>query len=210
MICGGGQQLTSLLASTGLLAMIVGLAIQTNISNIFSGIVLNLERPFSVGDWVRIGEQDEGVVIDITWRTTRVKTRNGYVISLPNGQVSESHVHNFNSFDCVRLELQVWLDAAVEPEEALAAMMMGLEKADDVLDQPEREVRFKGIHWNLGWVAEYEIQFWIADYGPREEIAEGVLGQVYKSLRDNDMAPQTRTHAPVALESEPPVEEAPA
>ena len=183
------QQLTSLLASTGLLAMIVGLAIQANISNIFSGIVINLERPFSVGDWVRIGDMDEGRVIDITWRTTRVKTRNGYVISLPNGQVSEAQVHNFNSFDCVRLEIPIFLDADVEPEAAQAAMMMALEKAEDVLDEPEREVRFKGIVWQYGWVSEYEVQFWIGDYGPKEEIAEGVLGLVYKSLRDNGMSP---------------------
>ncbi|MCP4693068.1 MAG: mechanosensitive ion channel, partial [Desulfobacterales bacterium] len=51
------QKLTSLLATSGVLAMIIGLAIQINIANIFSGIAINLERPFRVGDWVKIGSE---------------------------------------------------------------------------------------------------------------------------------------------------------
>jgi potassium efflux system protein len=73
------QTLTSLLATSGMVAMIIGLAIQANLSNIFSGVAINLERPFRVGDWVKIGSYDEGIVIDVNWRTTRLKTRNGYM-----------------------------------------------------------------------------------------------------------------------------------
>ena len=186
------EALTSLLATGGLLSLIVGLAVQSNISNIFSGIVINMERPFNVGDWVQIGEMDEGRVVDITWRTTRVKVRNGYVISIPNAQASEAMIHNFDSFDIIRLELAVHLDASHPPEEVQMVMMGGLEQAENVLAAPEREVRFKGVNWDFGWIAEYEVQFWIDNYGGREQIAEGVLEKVYSALRRHNMSPMNR------------------
>lgn len=177
------QTLTSILASTGLLAMIIGLAIQANISNIFSGIVINMERPFNVGDWVRIGDLDEGRVVDITWRTVRVKVRNGYVISVPNGQVSESQIHNFNSFNAVRLELPLYLDAKYPLMETAEIMEEGLSLAPNILESPEREVRFKGVERHPGaWVSVYEIQFWLENYARREEIAEGALAHVWEAL----------------------------
>lgn len=184
------QHLTSLLATGGLLTMIVGLAVQSNISNIFSGIVINMERPFNVGDWVRIGDTDEGRVVDITWRTTRVKVRNGYVVSLPNGQVSESQIHNFNSFDAVRLELPLYLDARFPMTATSDIMDAGLANAPDILDSPEREVRFKGVsrQYNV-WAAEYEVQFWIENYGRREEISERALTCVWDELAKHGIRP---------------------
>jgi potassium-dependent mechanosensitive channel len=184
------QTLTSILASTGLLAMIIGLAVQANISNIFSGIVINMERPFNVGDWVQIGELDEGRVVDITWRTVRVKVRNGYVISVPNGQVSESQIHNFNSFNAVRIELPLYLDAKYPLMETAQVMEVGLNAAPNVLESPEREVRFKGVERHPGaWVSVYEIQFWLDNYGRREEIAEGALSHVWMALMEKGIFP---------------------
>ncbi|MEK9726369.1 MAG: mechanosensitive ion channel domain-containing protein, partial [Rhodospirillaceae bacterium] len=177
------QTLTSILASTGLLAMIIGLAVQANISNIFSGIVINMERPFNVGDWVRIGDLEEDRVVDITWRTVRVKVRNGYVISIPDGKVSEPQVHDFNSFNVVHLELPVVLDAKYPLMELAEIMEQGLAAAPNILDSPEREVRFKGVECHPGaWVSVYEIQFWLENYSRREEIAEGALAHVWAAL----------------------------
>jgi potassium efflux system protein len=187
------QTLTSILASTGLLAMIIGLAIQANISNIFSGIVINMERPFNVGDWVQIGDLDEGRVVDITWRTVRVKVRNGYVISVPNGQVSEAQIHNFNSFNAVRVELPLYLDAKYPLLESAEIMEEGLAAAPHILDSPEREVRFKGVERHPGaWVSVYEIQFWLDNYGRREEIAEGALSHVWDALMARGIYPADR------------------
>ncbi len=184
------QALTSILASTGLLAMIVGLAIQSNISNIFSGIVINMERPFNVGDWVQIGDLDEGRVVDITWRTVRVKVRNGYVVSLPNGAVSEAQIHNFNSFDSIRLELPLLLDAKYDINDAAEIMEGGLNEVDNILETPEREVRFKGVERLPGaYVSVFEVQFWIENYGRREEVAEAALSGCWAALIERGIYP---------------------
>ncbi len=196
------QHLTSLLATGGLLSLIIGLAVQANISNIFSGIVINMERPFNVGDWVKIGDTDEGRVVDITWRTTRVKVRNGYVVSIPNGQVSEAQIHNFNSFDAVRLEIPLYLDAKYPAAHAAALMEKGLAKAPDILDAPDREVRFKGVNWQFGWISEFEIQYWIDNYGRKEDIAETALSYIWAELEQNGIhAAQNEDKAAVAAAS---------
>ncbi|GAB6053356.1 hypothetical protein JCM17960_21760 [Magnetospira thiophila] len=187
------QKVTSLLATSGLLAMIIGLAVQANISNIFSGIVLNIERPFSVGDWVQIGDIEEGRIIDITWRTTRVQTRAGYVISIPNGQVSEAGVHNFDSGKVVRLEINVEVDARYNHDVVDDIMTRTAAKLPYVCKDPEPEVRFTGMKWNLGWVATYEVQIWIEDYGAREEVVEGVHTTVWDELISNGIFPSPDT-----------------
>jgi len=206
------QHLTSLLATGGLLTLVIGLAVQANISNIFSGIVINMERPFNVGDWVKIGETDEGRVVDITWRTTRVKVRNGYVVSIPNGQVSEAQIHNFNSFDAVRMEVPLFLDAKYPTAEAVDIMEKGLAKAPNILDAPDREVRFKGVFWSYGgWVSEFEIQYWLDNYGRKEEISEAALTFIWAELvkngiraTDNIIGPSAKDQlaAPQALISD--------
>jgi len=90
------QQITSLLATSGVLAMIIGLAIQMNISNIFSGIALNVERPFRPGDWVRIGDAPVAKVLDVSWRSIKLETFQNTVISIPNAAASEQHIENYS------------------------------------------------------------------------------------------------------------------
>lgn len=94
-----GQSLTSLLATSGVLAMIVGLAVQSNISNVFSGIILNIERPFRVGDFIRVNDV-VGRVHDIAWRTIRLESYDGPMMSLANSQVSEAFMENYSTAPC--------------------------------------------------------------------------------------------------------------
>ena len=88
------SSMTGLLATSGLLAGIVGFAMQLNLSNMFAAIAINIDRPFTVGDW--IGYKDiEGEVIKITWRATKIKTRNQNLVSIPNRSIIYEKVENF-------------------------------------------------------------------------------------------------------------------
>ncbi|MDM8558581.1 ABC transporter substrate-binding protein [Candidatus Parabeggiatoa sp. HSG14] len=90
------RPLTSLLATSGVLAMIIGLAVKMNLSNIFSGLALHLERPFCEGDLVKIGLYNEGIVEDINWRATRIRTRTGFLVTISNSVVAASDISNFS------------------------------------------------------------------------------------------------------------------
>jgi len=123
-------RLTGLLATSGVLAMIIGLAVQLNITNIFAGIALNLERPFRVGDWIMIHgrrpfPEDSviGMVTDINWRTTRLVTAADTVVVVPNGVISEKIITNFSQPDeKSRFELDYMVDQNVPPDRVLAVI----------------------------------------------------------------------------------------
>ncbi|MEM9273004.1 MAG: ABC transporter substrate-binding protein, partial [Cyanobacteria bacterium P01_F01_bin.143] len=90
------RPLTSLLATSGLALTIIGLAIQINISNIFSGLAINLEQTFKVGDYIEIRDEEiQGYVTDITWRATHIKTASGNTILMPNSVINDKTVVNY-------------------------------------------------------------------------------------------------------------------
>jgi small-conductance mechanosensitive channel len=63
--------LRGLLATSGAVAIIFGLALQSSLADVFSGIVLNIERPYGVGDWVIVDDTVQGTVIETNWRATQ-------------------------------------------------------------------------------------------------------------------------------------------
>lgn len=88
------SSMTGLLATSGLLAGIVGFAMQLNLSNMFAAIAINVDRPFTIGDWIAY-KDIEGEVIKISWRATKIKTRNQNLVSIPNRSIIYEKVENF-------------------------------------------------------------------------------------------------------------------
>ncbi len=93
-----GFELTGILATSGLITAIVGFALQPNLSNIFSGIFVNIEQPFKPHDWITIGDQT-GKVIDVSWRSTRLRSFQNTEITIPNETVAKSIVTNWDRPD---------------------------------------------------------------------------------------------------------------
>lgn len=181
------QKLTSLLATSGMIAMIIGLAIQINISNIFSGIAINLERPFNIGDWIRLGDYDEGKVVDITWRTTRIKTRDENILSIPNAIASESVVKNFNyPNDTYEIWFFIHVDPVHTPERVQKILMDAVLSSNVVSKDTKPYTRFKGF---TEWSAKYGIYFMLKDYGKRYPHEEAIWKRVWAHLNRAGITP---------------------
>lgn len=88
-----GLPVGSLLAGAGLAGLTVSLAAQDTAGNLFSGLVILLERPFALGDWIKVGDV-EGEVIDITFRSTKIRTADNSVSILTNSNVAGSTINN--------------------------------------------------------------------------------------------------------------------
>lgn len=88
-----GLPVGSIVAGAGLVGLTVSLAAQDTASNLFSGLVILLERPFVLGDWIKIGDV-EGEVIDINFRSTKIRTADNSVYILTNSNVSSSTINN--------------------------------------------------------------------------------------------------------------------
>ncbi|MCP4693664.1 MAG: mechanosensitive ion channel, partial [Desulfobacterales bacterium] len=182
------QRLTSLLATSGVLAMIIGLAVQINISNIFSGIAINLERPFRVGDSVKIGSE-QGKVVDITWRTTRISTIMGNIISIPNSNASETVVVNYSYPDDTHWHgFDLNLDHTLDPDHIIAILEEAVVSVEGVLAPA---VTFNGF---TEWSANYLVYFQIRDYSQRNAFIELVWKSVWKQLKSEGIKPAIKHH----------------
>ena len=95
---GFGVPLTGALATSGLLTAIIGLALQGNLSNIISGVFLNIERPFKPGDWITFDGQ-LGKIKSISWRSTRLTSIENHEIFVPNDKLAQSTVMNLANND---------------------------------------------------------------------------------------------------------------
>ena len=184
------QPLTSLLATSGVVAMIIGLAIQVNISNVFSGIVINLERPFRVDDWVKIQSAKaltEGKVVDITWRTTRILTKDGYILSVPNSAASEAVVHNYNYPDepC-KASLNIRIDYTHSPEKVEKILLDALLSTEGILSDPAPTAFFDGFS---DWAADYSVSFYVSNYAQKDDYDKKVWKRIWVHLRRAGIVP---------------------
>jgi branched-chain amino acid transport system substrate-binding protein len=173
------QKITSLLATSGVFAMIIGLAVQMNISNLFSGIAVNLEKPFRIGDWIKIGNYEEGKVIDITWRTTRIQTRFDNILSVPNRIASESVIWNYHyPTDVYRLWFPIQTDPEHQPETVEKILSDTLMAIDGI---SEYTIRFQGI---INKSAEYWVTFSVKDYEKKDVYNNLVWKLVWTRLNE--------------------------
>jgi len=149
------QPLTSLLATSGVVAMIIGLAIQINISNIFSGIALNVERPFRVDDWVKIGDNADAKVLNVTWRTTRLLLRNNCVLSIPNSIAAESKIVNFSYPEQLHsINIEINIDPKHSPDFVEKILIDAALSCKFILKTPAPFILFTGIN---EWAANYKL-----------------------------------------------------
>ncbi len=172
--------LASLITTSAVLTVIVGLALQDVLGNLFSGLVLELEQPFSPGDWVRVGTF-EGTVEQTGWRTTRLRTRVNELVTLPNAMLSKEAVVNYSRPDPLYGDT-LRFDAAYEaPPNLVKEVVMGVLETDpDVEATPRADVRLECYRESsIG----YAIRYWIEDFRALETIRSRILTNTWYALR---------------------------
>ena len=76
-------------------SVVVGIALKDTLGNLFAGLALQSEKPFHVGDWVVLGDQ-EGQVQEATWRATKIRTKAGNFVIIPNSVIAEEAIINYS------------------------------------------------------------------------------------------------------------------
>lgn len=110
-----GINLNGLVAGLGISGVIVTLAAQDTAKNLFGGLIIFLDKPFKVGDWIEMSPF-EGTVEDITFRSTRIRTFENSVVNIPNSVISESSVINWSKMEKRRYKtnLCIQIDTPLE------------------------------------------------------------------------------------------------
>jgi len=174
------QSFTGVLAASGVLAVVIGFAMQSTLADLFSGIALNIERPYRVGDWVQIDSNLVGQVQEINWRATRLRSADGNTVVLPNSKLAAAQIVNYDSpAPRYRASVTVPLDASVPPGVAKEALAAAALKAMRVCADPGPTVETKAIEYTT---VIYEVRYWVDSFNDDSSVHDEVTTSIWYAL----------------------------
>lgn len=158
---------TGLFTTSAVISIVIGLALQDTLGNVFSGLALQTERSFNVGDWVRFGDR-EGVVTDISWRATQLRTRSNDLVIIPNSLISKDVVVNYSAPTRIHAVIDhISVHYRHPPAEVIASFEEASDQTPGILRRPRVDVRTEIFG---DFAITYEIKYWIRDYADLEDI----------------------------------------
>ncbi|MCC6581566.1 MAG: mechanosensitive ion channel family protein [Phycisphaeraceae bacterium] len=171
--------LTGLVVSSGVVGVVLGFALQKMISDFFSGIALNVERPFSVGDWINVDSQS-GLVVEMNWRAVRMVRLDAVTVVMPNSFIAERALLNYTAArGCFRSELPVSLEYGVQPGDAKRVLLAAVRDTQGVLEQPEPDVLLHAFG-NDGVI--YLVRFYLRSYADVNVVSDRVAESVSRHM----------------------------
>ena len=175
-----GINLTPFLATSAILTMILGLALQGVLSNILAGMSLHFTKSFSRGDWIRVGDQ-EGIVVDTNWRETRLRDRQSNIVVLPNNAVASATIVNFALPDA-KTAVSLFLKVGFRAPAALVqdCLLAAAREVDDVIAEPG-PLAYILSYDETG--VSYQLKFWVEDYARRDPITTEVATRIWYKFR---------------------------
>jgi small-conductance mechanosensitive channel len=117
-----GKDVSAILAALGVGSLAIGLAAQQTLGNMIAGFTLLADRPFRVGDRIRLASGESGQVIDIGVRSTRIRLGDGNLLIVPNAELANSRVVNFATAGTVHGEVRVLVAHDSDVERACRAL----------------------------------------------------------------------------------------
>lgn len=152
--------LGALLSGSALLGVILGLALQDTLGNLFSGISLHADKPFDVGDVITVGKHS-GVVESVTWRAAKIRTFTNHLVLVSNSQIAKESIEVAPA-DNPNARL-VFFNAVYSdsPAKVLQVVRDAVHETENVRREPAAFVRIR----NLGdFAVDYEVKYWLVDY----------------------------------------------
>lgn len=132
-----GIAITPMLATLGVGGLAVALALQDTLANFFAGVHILVEGPIALGNLIKLADDQEGVVTDIGWRTTRLITAANNTIVIPNKKITSEILTNFDLPDPrVVVELTILADQDTDPELVRSLAQKAVRESEGPLSEP--------------------------------------------------------------------------
>jgi len=172
--------ITVLTASSAVLTVVVGFALQDILGNLFSGIVLNFEDSFKIGDWMSI-QDHEGQVEQFGWRSFKIRTIDRELIVFPNQAASKAEVVIYGAGrQPTALRIPFGAGYHDSPDRVSAAVLQALETAPDIRREPPPVVQLMDFG---DFSLNYQVKFWIDDYSRHNIIASDVRRRIWYAFK---------------------------
>jgi len=165
------------IATSGIIAIVLGLALQTTLSDVFSGVAIGIDRAFSVGDVISIEGVVEGRVVQTNWRSVRIATLSNDMATVPNSIIAKSRVLNRSpSADSRRDTLKIVADPLAVPNDVIEILTAAAMNAAFVVERPRPKVLCTDLR---GDGAVYEVAF-NASLAHAADARSDILHHVYR------------------------------
>ena len=177
--------LTALVVTSTVVSAVIGLALQDTLGNIIAGISLQMDRPFTVGDWANING-NEGEIMRMNWRTITLRTLDNNHVVVSNANTARHDIVNFSRPTVVqRRHVAIGLSYDYPPGEVKRVLIEAVRQSGSVLVSPPPEV-FVSEFGDSAIV--YDVRYWIEDFSQRQAIHDAVMTRLWYGIRRAGMS----------------------
>jgi len=176
-------QIGPLLASLGIAGIAVAFALQTTLGNLFGGISLILDKTFRVGDIVQLDDGQLGEVKKVSLRSTKLRTFDNELVTVPNGKLADSKIINWNMPDLkVRVNIPFGVEYGSSVARVKKVVMEIVKKHKNILKDPAPQILFREMADSS---LNFLLRFWLDDIGQKVEMKDKVITEIYDTLNKN-------------------------
>ena len=181
-----GININGILASAGVLGVVLGLAAKDTVSNFFAGIFLMADSPFKEGDYILLDTGERGYVKRMGLRSTRFMTRDDIEITIPNSVIAASKIVNESGgpgeTERVRINIQIAYNTDID--KARSVLIDVAKNNENVLQTPEPRVRFREF---ADHGLRLQLLFWIHKPEIRGRTTDSVNTEIYKKFAEHNI-----------------------
>jgi len=165
-----------IVATTAVGAVVIGFALQDTLGNLFAGLAIQIEKPFRVGHWVTIGGVD-GLVTEVTWRATKIRTKAGNFVIVPNSSVGKDAITNYSEPTReTRVEVEVGASYDTPPNDVKAVIRQALQGEPLIAAEPAPDVLLVDF---AASAMTYRVRVWTTDFSADERIRDRIRSRIY-------------------------------
>ena len=171
----------TLIATSGVFAIILGLALQSTLADVFSGIALNFSKPYEVGDWVVLGEGLEGRVVETNWRATHLLNASNDLVVVPNSVLAKARLTNLSSPNRSHgVKLRIRIVPTTAPSAVSDVLQTALLSSNSIMTAPAPSVDIKSLD---AQAIEFELCFRVQDFAASAAAKHEVYDLIYRHAR---------------------------
>jgi small conductance mechanosensitive channel len=175
-----GINIDSLLASIGIAGVTIGFAARDAFSNLISGLLIFLDRPFVIGDLVEVGE-NYGHVDQITLRSTRIITSDGKMLAVPNNEMINKTVASYTNFPNLRLDVGVTVGVNEDVQKVRDLLLDMIQDSQEFLTSPPPRVVVTALNdYNVA----LELQVWLENEREHVEMRSELREKIFNKLTE--------------------------
>jgi small-conductance mechanosensitive channel/CRP-like cAMP-binding protein len=181
------QPLPAVLVSSTVLSAVIGLALQDVLKNVFAGMALEVEKPFERGDWLQVEGQPQTVqVLDTSWRSVRLRTRDGIDLWEPNGVLATSRLVNFGSGSRpIGINFRVHVVYDAPPARVKEALLEAARAVVGTVEPPVTEVYLQNFD-EQG--VQYRMRVWTRALADLSRFQDQVNSRIWYELHRRGLA----------------------